>query len=103
MNNDAQKAKFVVYVVIAAFVLPAAFLKGSHDGKTGVQLVLAKEAVAAQKEADSSPAKARESDFYAPDSEDLGPDEIRVIVLRTGIPQPRPFQAAACFSDRIRQ
>jgi ribonuclease Z len=44
-----------------------------------------------------SSTKARERDFYAPNSEDLKPDEIRVIALGTGMPTPRPFQAAACF------
>ena len=44
-----------------------------------------------------SPVKARARDFYAPNSEDLGPDEIRVISCGTGMPTPRPSQAAACF------
>ena len=44
-----------------------------------------------------SPTKARERDFYAPNSEDLNPDEMRVIACGTGMPTPRPAQAAACF------
>jgi len=44
-----------------------------------------------------SPVKMRDRDFYAPNSEDLGPDEIRVIACGTGMPTPRPAQAAACF------
>jgi len=44
-----------------------------------------------------SPTKARERDFYAPNSEDLDPNEIRVISCGTGMPTPRPAQAAACF------
>ena len=44
-----------------------------------------------------SPIKARERDFYAPNSEDLNPDEMRVIACGTGMPTPRPAQAAACF------
>ena len=44
-----------------------------------------------------SPTAARERDFYAPNSEDLGPDEMRVIACGTGMPTPRPAQAAACF------
>jgi ribonuclease Z len=44
-----------------------------------------------------SPTEARERDFYAPNSETLDPNEIRVIALGTGMPTPRPFQAAACF------
>ena len=44
-----------------------------------------------------SPTDARERDFYAPNSEDLAPGEIRVIACGTGMPTPRPAQAAACF------
>ena len=41
--------------------------------------------------------EARERDFYAPNSETLAPDEMRVIACGTGLPTPRPAQAAACF------
>jgi len=44
-----------------------------------------------------SPVKARARDFYAPNSEDLAPDEMRVIACGTGMPTARPSQAAACF------
>jgi ribonuclease Z len=36
-------------------------------------------------------------DVYYPGTETLAPDEMRVIALGTGMPQPRPKQAAACF------
>lgn len=44
-----------------------------------------------------SPTDARERDIYAPNSETLKPDEMRVIACGTGMPTPRPAQAAACF------
>ncbi len=44
-----------------------------------------------------SPTEAREREFYAPNSETLAPDEMRVIACGTGMPTPRPAQAAACF------
>jgi ribonuclease Z len=44
-----------------------------------------------------SPTEARARDFYAPNSETLMPDEMRVIACGTGMPTPRPAQAAACF------
>ena len=44
-----------------------------------------------------SPVKARPRDSYFPNSEDLGPDEMRVIACGTGMPTARPSQAAACF------
>ena len=44
-----------------------------------------------------SPTEARARDFYAPNSEKLGPDEMRVIACGSGMPMPRLKQAAACF------
>lgn len=44
-----------------------------------------------------SPVKPRERDFYAPNSEMLAPDEMRVIACGTGMPTQRMSQAAACF------
>jgi ribonuclease Z len=44
-----------------------------------------------------SPVKARELDFYVPNTEDLAPDEMRVIACGTGMPTTRASQAAACF------
>jgi len=45
-----------------------------------------------------SPTKALEDrDTYFPGTEDLGPDEMRIIALGTGMPSARPKQAAACF------
>ena len=44
-----------------------------------------------------SPVKARARDFYAPNSEDLRPDEMRLIACGTGMPTARPKQAASCW------
>ena len=44
-----------------------------------------------------SPVKSRTRDFYAPNSEDLGPDEMRLIACGTGMPTARPKQAASCW------
>jgi ribonuclease Z len=38
-----------------------------------------------------------ELDVYYPGTETLAPDEMRVVALGTGMPNPRPKQAAACF------
>ncbi len=37
-----------------------------------------------------------EQDVYYPGSEDLEPDEMRIVALGTGMPTARPKQAAAC-------
>ena len=44
-----------------------------------------------------SPVKARPRDVYYPNTEDLAPDEMRVIACGTGMPTTRAAQAAACF------
>ncbi len=48
-------------------------------------------------QAQVSPVMARERDVYFPNSEDLDPDEMRVIACGTGMPTTRASQAAACF------
>ena len=44
-----------------------------------------------------SPVKARARDFYSPNSEPLGPDEMRLVACGTGMPTARPKQAASCW------
>jgi ribonuclease Z len=46
---------------------------------------------------DYSPVKARARDFYTPNSEDLGPNEMRLLACGTGMPTARPKQAASCW------
>ncbi len=53
--------------------------------------------VAASSTEEISPVKARERAVYLPNSEDLGPEEMRVIACGTGMPTQRLAQAAACF------
>ncbi len=36
-------------------------------------------------------------DVYYPGTEQIGPDEMRIVALGTGMPSARPKQAAACF------
>ncbi len=48
--------------------------------------------------AEASPTKAlSDRDVYYPGSEDLQPDEMRIIARGTGMPNARPKQAAACW------
>ncbi len=39
----------------------------------------------------------QDRDVYYPGSEDIAPDEMRVVACGTGMPAPRPKQAAACW------
>jgi len=93
-----QKKLILGIVPLVAFMMMAVYLFEVHYGRIGEGLVLAKEAVAAEdKSTMISATKARERDFYAPNSEDLAPDEMRVIACGTGMPTTRAAQAAACF------
>ena len=56
----------------------------------------AKEAQISQPTASSVKALSNR-DVYYPGSEDLAPDEMRVMACGTGMPNARPKQAAACF------
>ena len=71
-----------------------------HSNLSGDGPDIVPKAYAASSEAEAplvSPTEARDRDFYAPNSETLDPDEMRVIACGTGMPTPRPAQAAACF------
>jgi len=61
-------------------------------------LSMATPATVAAKDAVISPTKARANrDTYYPNTEDIAPDEMRVIACGTGMPTTRASQAAACF------
>jgi len=93
-----KKRLTMVSVSLIAVTTMAVYLFGLHHGRTGEGLAIVKEAVAAETKAPASPVKAlSERDVYYPGSEDLAPDEMRVIACGTGMPNARPKQAAACF------
>jgi ribonuclease Z len=51
-----------------------------------------------QDDSEKSPVKAlTDRDVYYPGSEDLAPDEMRIVACGTGMPNARPKQAASCF------
>jgi deoxyhypusine synthase len=96
MRNIANsKLAFLAIVAVVAVAMVAFYMKGHHDGSVGKSLQLSSEAQAAK--AKVSPVEARERDFYAPNSEKLASDEMRVIACGTGMPTTRAAQAAACF------
>ncbi len=77
-----------------AFVAAIIYLWGHTDGMNGREL---SSNALAQSSSEMSPVAARERDVYFPNSEDLDPDEMRVIACGTGMPTTRAAQAAACF------
>ena len=88
-----MKSKLVVSIVLLA-VLAAGIAIGVAV-RTDTLLATAS---ASSHGASPSPVKAlSEHDVYYPGTENLGPDEMRVVALGTGMPTIRPKQAAACF------
>lgn len=73
------------------------YMWGNIDGREGRTLPLIEAADAAESQPKISPVKARDRDFYSPNSEDLASDEMRLIACGTGMPTARPKQAASCW------
>ncbi len=81
---------------VAMFTL-AAFLVGASAKLAGIEINMIPPASAASGPS-ASPVKALQTrEVYYPGTEDLAPDEMRVIACGTGMPNARPKQAAACF------
>ncbi len=89
-----------LFTTLICFVLSAGivggYVMGRSDERAGRSFSLTSPAQAAGQPT-ISPVKARPRDSYFPNSEDLHPDEMRVIACGTGMPTARPSQAAACF------
>jgi ribonuclease Z len=88
--------KVLVAASLSVLVI-VAYQWGNSDGRAGREVQIVDASVAADDSAAISPVKARDRDFYAPNSEDLGPDEMRLIACGTGMPTARPKQAASCW------
>ena len=83
---------------IFLIIVSLGFIVGAYYAPNGSPVVSVGYASEADKgELLISPTEARDRDFYSPNSETLNPDEMRVIACGTGMPTPRPAQAAACF------
>ena len=94
--------KIIIIGLFLIFVIVAAYQKGMIDGQSGEELALV--ATAEAKKQDSlapnqwsSTKPYPKHNVYYPGTEELNPDEMRVIALGTGMPMPRLKQAAACF------
>jgi len=87
----------VLILASMAFIAVVLYQWGHSDGSEGRTSGLISESFAAENPPAISPVKARGRDFYAPNSEDLAPDEMRLIACGTGMPTARPKQAASCW------
>ena len=87
--------------MIFVIAIATAYTKGLFDGHQdkGVKILATAEAKNPESSpANISPIKALpDRDRYFPGTEDLTPNEMRIIALGTGMPSARPKQAAACF------
>jgi ribonuclease Z len=93
-----RKAKLIGIVTFLVFAFAAVYMFGQYDGRAGNESLLVKEAVAEQKPLKWSPIKPYPTqNVYYPGTEELAPDEMRVIACGSGMPMPRLKQAAACF------
>ena len=86
--------KKVLILASVTFVAVMVYLWGHSDGRQGKEL---SSTASAESTPEFSPLKARDRDFYAPNSEELGSDEMRLIACGTGMPTARPKQAASCW------
>jgi ribonuclease Z len=88
-----MKARKTMAATIFALGLVAGLMLASHE----VRLISTVAAKTEQGKSLVSPVEARARDFYAPNSEPLAPDEMRLIACGTGMPTARPKQAASCW------
>ena len=78
-----KRAKGIVLVVSAIVVAGLLYIWGHTDGRMGKAIGLPGVVVASEGSPKSSPVKAHDRDFYTPNSEDLGPNEMRLIACGT--------------------
>ena len=90
-------AKRVVFGAALSFLTVAVYQWGNSNGRAGQELQLVAKAFAAGDQPKASPVMAHNRDFYAPNREDIAPDEMRLIACGTGMPTSRPKQAASCW------
>ena len=95
--------KRVLIVAAMAFMAVMLYQWGHVDGREGKSSGIISESIAAESPPKASPVKARARDFYAPNSEDLGPDEMRVIACGTGMPTTRASTGRCVFPRRTWQ
>jgi ribonuclease Z len=95
MSRNRKSTAALTGLIVAA-AMAGAYLMGRSDERAGRPFSVAAPAHAADAPR-VSPINERARDFYAPNSESLRPDEMRVIACGTGMPTARPKQAASCW------
>jgi len=84
-------------VVCVVAVAAGAYLMGRSDERAGKDMPGSSMVPAVQADIPSPTGVVEPRDVYYPGTEAIGPDEMRIVALGTGMPSPRPKQAAACW------
>ena len=93
-----QNRKTFVAITSVLVATLAAYLGGFSQNPSQGHSILPGQVNASEEAMEVSPTRARgDRDVYYPNTEDLHPDEMRVIACGTGMPTTRAAQAAACF------
>ena len=104
-----MKRKFTVIGIclLSITALTVVYIAGCIQGQSGKQTALVKDVQAASgAAANQRTGRASQSEpngtvsnpySYYPGTEELGPDELRIVACGTGMPAARRGQAAACF------
>ena len=82
-----SSGRSIVVLVILTIAVAGGYAWGRSDEQAGREDALT----------ETASAKAPELDVYYPGTEPVAKDEMRVVALGTGMPSPRPKQAAACW------
>jgi ribonuclease Z len=85
-------------LLVSILVLAAAYSFGRFEERSRSSVARAESSKQASEKAVARATRALpDRDAYFPNSEDLGPDEMRIIACGTGMPSARESQAASCF------
>ena len=94
MSRETKKQLGIWGILAIGFVLGFCIANSSSNTEQKAVASADGDADAAER---YSPVKARPRDFYTPNSESLGPNEMRLLACGTGMPTARPKQAASCW------
>lgn len=89
-----SKSKIIASTAVASLIVVAASV---IDVEIRMSSALAKSTATKKTEVSTPTGTNPNLEVYYPGTEELKPDEMRVVACGTGMPSPRPKQAAACW------
>jgi ribonuclease Z len=94
--NTNHPVRITIALFAVAIIVGVYFL-GRSDERNGTNTPLETVISTATAAITSPTGTIEDRDVYYPGSEAIGPDEMRIVALGTGMPSVRPKQAAACW------